>query len=476
MNKSNPSPQELIALVEHQAKNNLIDFSIATDRNYKPNWHHEIIGDKLEAVERGDIKRLMIFVPPRHGKSQLASINFPAWYLGRNPEKEVITASYSSELAQDFGSKTRTLVSDEIFKNIFNITLKADEKAKAKWLTNKKGSYTSVGVGGAITGRGADLLTIDDPFKNREEAESKLIRDKVWNWYTSTAYTRLEKGGAIALIMTRWNLDDLGGRLLQAMKDGGDQWEIVSLPAIANVDEPNRKMGEPLWADKYDLEALESIKKTIGIYDWTALYQQSPILTEKQEFRQEWFKYRDQQEVDRQLTRNFLTIDTAISKSASSDYTGLCDNAVDSKNYWNIKAWRMKVDPLELIDLLFTLHERRRYEKIGIEKTIYLTAIKPFLDEEQRKRNKFLPIVELHHNQINKEVRIRGLIPRYSSGSIYHIKGECNDLEEELITFPQAIKDDVSDATAYQLQIAKKPYEQVPRIYKTNEQHKNEAR
>jgi hypothetical protein len=457
MTKLQPSPQELRQLVEHQARKNLIDFSIATDRNYRPNWHHEKISDKLEAVERGEIKRLMIFMPPRHGKSQLASINFPAWYLGRNPTKEIITSSYSSELAQDFGSKTRNLVSDESFASIFGVSLKQDEKAKAKWLTSEKGSYTSVGVGGAMTGRGADILILDDPFKNREEAESITIRNKVWDWYTSTAYTRLEKGGAVVLVMTRWHLDDLAGRLLKAMKEGGEEWETVDFPAIANKDEEYRKAGEPLWADKYDLQALENIKRTIGIYDWTALYQQSPVLTENQEFRPEWFREREQAEVDRLNTRNFLTIDTAISEKASADYTGFCDNSVDDQNFWNLKAWKMKIGPKQLIDILFTLHNKRAYEQIGIEKTIYLTAIKPFLDEECRKRNIFLPIVELSHNQINKETRIRGLIPRYESKSVFHIKGECKDLEEELMTFPHSINDDVSDATAYQSQIAQAP-------------------
>ncbi|MAG45103.1 hypothetical protein CL633_04435, partial [bacterium] len=166
-------------------------------REYKPSWLHEEIADKLEAVEQGKIKRLMLFVPPRHGKSQLASINFPAWYLGRNPRREIIIASYSGELATDFGGKTRELIADPIYRDIFSrVALKKDEKAKAKWLTTQKGSYTAVGVGGAITGRGADIFLIDDPLKNEEEAESELIRAKSWNWYRSTAYTRLEKDAA----------------------------------------------------------------------------------------------------------------------------------------------------------------------------------------------------------------------------------------------------------------------------------------
>ena len=461
--------------VKISCKNKLIGFCVFTNKLYQPAWIHEKIAEQLEKVESGEIKRLMLFVPPRYGKSELGSINFPAWYLGKHSEKEIIVASYSADLAQDFGYKTRNLVNSQEYQEIFECRLRDDSQSKAKWLTQSGGGYTAVGVGGAITGRGADILLIDDPFKNREEAESQLIRDKIWNWYTSTAYTRLEKDAKIVLITTRWHKEDLAGHLLRAQQEGGEKWEVVDFPAIAERDEEFRKIGEALWPEKYNLAVLLNIKKTIGTYDWFALYQQHPIATENQEFKPHYFKEREQVEVDRLNTRRFLTIDTAISKQASSDYTGFCDNSVDTANFWNLKAWRVKVSPLELIDILFTLHNNYRYEKIGIEKTVYLQTLKPFLDEEQRKRNKFLPIVELYHKYQQKELRIRGLLPRYESGSIYHIKGECRDLEEELLNFPQAINDDVSDATAYQLQIAHKPFEIVNQFYEQRE-YKNPAR
>src|SRR3990167_1354896 len=376
-------------IIVQAGRYSLADFSIITNSKYKPTWLHEEVENKLEAVEKGEIKRLMLFLPPRHGKSQLASINFPAWYLGRNPDKEIITASYSGDLAQDFGSKTRELIGgDTNYRYIFpGITLKEDEKAKAKWRTNKGGSYTSVGVGGGATGKGAHCLIIDDPIKNQEEANSETYRNKVWNWYISTAYTRLEKNGAIIIILTRWHLDDLAGRLLKAQAEGGERWEDVK---ILN-------------------------------------------------------------------TRNFLTIDTAISEKASSDSTGIVKNYVDNENKWNLKAERSRVNPKELIDKLFYWQNQDNFEKIGIEKTIYLQAIKPFLDEEMRKRDKFLPIYKLEHQQTAKETRIRGLIPRYESKSIYHIEGECEALEDELLSFPKGMNDDVIDACAYQTQIAEAP-------------------
>jgi hypothetical protein len=458
-NKLNLSPEELqvaIQMVNERAKEHLIDFCIANNPRYQPNWHHEVIADELEKAESNESEwdLLILCMPPRHGKSELATINFPAWYLGRNPLNNIITASYSSELALDFGGKTRDIVCDEPYQQIFGISLKQDDKSKAKWKTEQGGSYTSVGIGGAITGRGANVLIIDDPIKNHEEAESKLIRDKHWDWFTSTAHTRLEPKGKIILILTRWHLDDLAGRILNH-PELSKRVKLITFPAIATIDEQFRKRGEPLWKERYDLQALNNIKQTIGIYDWSSLYQQVPILSENQEFKQEWFKKRSLDEVLKLNTRNFLTVDTAYSQKDSANYIGFCENFVDKENKWNLIAYKMRLNPKEFTDYLFTLQEKRNFEAVGIEKTAYLAGLKPFIEEEQRKRNKFFTITELVHNQTQKEIRIRGLIPRYSSGSIYHI--DCKDLEDELLTFPKSINDDVMDATAYQLQIAQQP-------------------
>lgn len=446
-------------LVIQRARQGLIDFAIATNPTYEPNWHHEEIAKELEKVEAfgdRDYKVLLIFVPPRHGKSELSSIEFPAWYLGRNPTKEIITISYSGELAQDFGSKTRAIVNSEIYPYVFNITLKEDEQAKAKWRTNKGGSYTSVGVGGAITGRGANILLFDDPIKNREEAESEIYREKVWNFFTSTAFTRLEPKGVVVVILTRWHVDDLAGRILKN-PELSKRCKIIHFPAIATQKEIHRNIGEPLWPERFDVKALNEIKNTIGPYDWQSLYQGSPVLTESQEFKPQWFKYAPQSEVDALNMRRFLTIDTAMSMKAQADFTGFCDNSVSDQNFWYLKAWKMKLGPEELVNAIFALHTRHNYEAIGIEKTTFTEGLKPFLDSEQRKRNIFLPIVELKHNQIGKEIRVRGLIPRYASGSIFHIKGECEELESEMFNFPVGLHDDVLDATAYQLQLADNP-------------------
>ncbi len=463
-NNSQKLPDEYL-MVAQRSKVDFVAFEIATDPNYDPSWHHEKIGAELEHIEKfgdRDYKILIVTEPPRHGKSQQTSIDFPAWYLGKNPTKEIIASSYAAELAQDFGSKTRNKVDSPAYKLIFPETvLREDEKARGRWRTSKGGSYIAVGVGGPITGRGANVLLIDDPIKNREEAESQVIRDKIWGWFTSTAFTRLAPGGVVVLTLTRWHDDDLAGRIL-ANPDLAARTKVIKFPAFANQDGKHRKKGEALWPERYDEKALNEIRKTIGPYDFSALYQCSPITSESQEFKPEWYKTISEDELDSMRTTNYLTVDTAMSKEAHSDYCGFVDNSVDKEQFWNIRAWRARLGPEELVDNLFALHTKRQYSKIGIERTAYLDGLKPFLDSEQRRRNIFLPIVELDHKQTAKEIRIRGgLIPRYASGSIRHVENRCDALEEEQVSFPNGVNDDVLDAEAYQTQLVEAPKKSV---------------
>lgn len=418
---------------------------------YRENWHHTRIISKLEAVERGEIRKLMIFVPPRHGKSEIASINFPAWFFGRNPKKSIIAASYNSDLAIGFGRKARNIVGSQEYKNLFpNVSLAEDSKAAGQWNTNQGGEYTATGIGGGVTGRGADIFIIDDPVKDKQEAESAIVQERNIGWYRSVARTRLSPQGARILIQTRWHDKDLAGQILATE----DDWEIIDLSAIAEHDEEFRKAGEALWPSQYSLAELEATKRELGTELWSALYQQKPVSFESQVFKRSTFKYREFGELEHEQTRCFVTIDPAPAKSDKSDYIGVCINWVNQANMWHLKAYRVKFDAAQLISLIFKLYDDYHPERFGIEKGMYNDVLKPFLDEEMRKRDKFFSIQELDHRQRSKELRIRGLTPRYEAGQIFHLTGYCADLEEELLRFPKAAHDDVSDAAAYQLQIA----------------------
>lgn len=459
------SQEEQKSLVIHQAKNNLIDYAIAIDPNYQDTWFHEslavILQSAMESVENGKDARIIVEAPPRHGKSNISTIKFASWLLGHHPDWPIVVASYSSELAVKFGQETRDLMNKPAYQEIFTTRLSADTKAKGYWKTSQGGSYFSAGAGGAFTGSGFKIGIVDDIFKNREEAESIIIRDSRWDWFRSTFYTRQEGASAIIIINTRWHTDDLVGRLreLEAKQsleeDYYDKWNVISFPAIATRDELHRKEGEPLWPGKFSLEKLRLTENTLGPYEFAALYQCNPITSENQEFKPEWLQYRRLEDIKILNTRKFATLDTG-GKGVENDYTGIIRNYVDEQNNWNIEANRLHIGADEIINLIFQLYDEG-FEEIGIEETMFTKAIEPFFIIECRKRNQFPKITMLKHGGRNKEVRIRGLVPRYKAGAIFHIQGACAELEKEMLTFPKGIHDDTIDALAYQNDIAKPP-------------------
>lgn len=455
------------------AKRSLIDYCILTQRGYRPNWHHEIIAKKLEEVEEGVCKRLMLFMPPRHGKSELATKKFPAWYLGRNPHREIICCSYSADLAEEFGRATRDTVGAEVHEAIFpDGRLRGGSKSATRWRVGReRGGFLATGVGGSITGMGANVLIIDDPVKNREEADSETYRRKVWKWYTSTAFTRLEKGGAVILIMTRWHDDDLAGRLLERDgergyyfdvkagkwgKEKGEQegkWEVVRFPAIAIEDEKFRKKGEALWKDKYSLKDLKEIKETIGVMDFSALYQQNPVDAEAQLFSDDWFKY---WKVIPNNVKYFTAVDPAISKKKEADDSvvlTLCRDAHD--NIYVVEIRNGKWNPSELIREIFRQQEKYN-SRVGVESQQYQYSLIHYMKQEQQKMGRYINVIPVRQSA-NKEVRIRGLEPYYRNGLIFHPPGGSDALEEQLKRFPSGKHDDILDALVIAVYLSTKP-------------------
>ncbi len=437
---NSPSISPLSAAVEllsrRKARAGLLAFAEYTNPAYIPAPHHALIAEKLEAVERGEIKRLMITMPPRHGKSELASRRFPAWYIGRNPGKQIIAASYNSDLAADFGREVRNIVSSPEYNKLFSTTLAADSQAANRWHTDAGGMYVAAGVGTAITGRGADILLIDDPFKDREEADSEIRRGRVWDWYTSTAYTRLMPGGAVIVINTRWHDDDLSGRLLADQEDGGDQWDVLSLPAI----QPD---GSALWPAWYPLERLEQIRSVLPTRDWNSLYQQNPIPDDGDYFKSTWLnEYNDLP----QGMSIFGASDYAVT-DGDGDYTEHGVFGIDTAgNVYVLDWWRGQTSSDVWIerkcDLILSHSPVCWFGEAGPIRR----AVEPFMMRRMQERNAICRI-EWLASIADKEARARSIQGLASMGRLYFPKNAPwkGDVQAQMLRFPAGKHDDAVD-------------------------------
>lgn len=428
-------------LKRREARRSLLAFTEYTLPEFQPGEHHKLICEKLEAVERGDIKRLMIFAPPRHTKSELASRRFPAWYLGRNPKKQIIAATYGHDFAADFGRDVRGILQSDEYRRLFSVDLRQDSKSANRWHTTNGGVYITTGVGGAITGRGADIALIDDPFKNRDDADSEVYRDRVWKWYTSTLYTRLMPGGAIIVIMTRWHEDDLAGRLLEEMNNGGDQWEVIDLKAIANE---NTKDEQALWPEWYPLDVLKQTRKVIGVRDWGALYQQEPKPMEGTLFKRDWFnRYRETPN----LMNVYISSDYGVSEDG--DFTEFGVWGVDTDfNLWALDWWYGQETPdVWISELLRLVREHKPLCSFG-ETGVIRKAIEPFLTKQMQRDRVFFR-QEWITRTTNKVAMARGFQALAASGKVYFPRTDWADrVIEQLCAFPAAKHDDAVDVCA----------------------------
>jgi predicted phage terminase large subunit-like protein len=432
------SPQQAASelLARRKARTGLIAFSAYTNPAYIAAPHHELIAAKLEAVERGEIKRLMITMPPRHGKSELASRRFPAWFIGRNPGRQIIAASYNSDLASDFGREVRNIVASPEYGALFDCTLAIDSKAANRWHTDKGGMYVAAGVGTAITGRGADILLIDDPFKDRQEADSEITRQRVWDWYTSTAYTRLMPGGAVVVINTRWHDDDLSGKLLAEQEHGGDKWEVLSLPAI-------QADGTALWPEWYPLERLEQIRSVLPARDWNSLYQQNPIPDDGDYFKAGWFT--DYQELPPDLAI-YGASDYAVT-DGGGDWTEHGVFGVDSNgNIYVIDWWRGQTTSDVWIERKCDLIIRHEPQCWFGEAGPIRRSVEPFLMRRMRERNATCRI-EWLASIADKMARARGIQGLASMGKVFFPANAAwkGDILAQLLRFPAGKHDDAVD-------------------------------
>jgi len=455
------------------ARRKLLPFIIRMNPAYIPGWVHADICKRLErfaiAIEKGESPRLMITMPPRHGKSEIGSKTFPSWYLGRNPKDEVIICSYSGDLVKDFSRKCRDLLESPKYKSMFKTRLDKNSKSVERWNTAQGGAFTAAGVGGPITGRGMSLGIIDDPVKNREEAESETTRQKIKDWYSSAFYTRLAPGGGILIIQTRWHDDDLAGWLLntleeakvearangEAVSEDVDDWELVEYPAIATEDEKFRVKGDPLHADRYPLKALRKIKRAMIPRDWEALYQQRPVSEDGDYFTKEMFKYapiKDRPPLDE--LRVYATGDLAISTKQSADYSVFAVVGVDrQQNIWVLDIIRGRWNSLGIIDRMFEIQVKYNPELFGIETGQIELTLEPFIQKAEQERKISLRYIKLKTRGADKGTRARTIQGRMEQGRVIFPTIDSTPwmsaVQNELLKFPLGKNDDIVDALAW---------------------------
>lgn len=430
--------------------------------DYMAGWVHKVMCQALEQflqdVLEGKSPRLMIQMPPRTGKSQLASIDFPAWALGKYPWLQFISCSYSGSLANEFSVKTRARLRDSEFQAVFRkCKLDKDNQNTEGWKTTQDGGYTPAGVGGAITGKGAHILTIDDPVKNSDDAESDVIRKSTMLWYKSTAYTRLAPGGGVLVIQTRWHDDDLSGALEREMVDGkGDTWKILRFQALADEDETYRLKGEALHPERYNEQALKQIRDAVGPRVWSALYQQNPVVDEGAYFTMDMFErnYYDERDLpDEEDMRNYDAWDPAISKKETADYTvGFVGSYARDGTLYIRDVVRRRMDSFEIVQSVAATHARYNTFMTGIEKGVISTALGP-LFEQHISRNKqwSLRIEPLPPGKSDKPARARTMQGLMAAGRVKWPRHApwLSQVMHEMLRFPYGVNDDVVDAAAW---------------------------
>jgi predicted phage terminase large subunit-like protein len=405
--------------------------------------HHKTIADKFNRFKSGELKRLIINMPPRHTKSEFASYFLPAWMIGNDPKLKIIQATHTAELAVRFGRKTKTLMDSEEYKNVFKTRLREDSQAAGRWETEQGGEYFAVGVQGAVTGRGADLLIIDDPH-SEQDAYSTTAFDKAYEWYTSGPRQRLQPGGRIVLVMTRWSTKDLTAQLINAgaKEEKADQWEVVEFPAIL-------PSGDPVWPEYWKLEDLLAVKASAGMGKWNAQYMQNPTSEEGAILKREWWKNWEHDYMPA-LEHVIQSYDTAFMKKETADYSAITT--------WGI--FRENEDSPQQLILLDAIKERlefpdlRRVAKEQYDywqpETVLIEAKASGLPLTYELRQMGIPVVNFSPSKGNdKHSRVNSVAPLFESGMIWAPKDKqfAQEVIEECAAFPYGDHDDLVDST-----------------------------
>lgn len=448
--------QELLR--RKQATDNLIPFCQYTLPEYQSPPHILALSNALERIDRGELKRLIVLMPPRHGKSELVSLRFPCWYLARHPEDYIVQAGYAESIALTHSRQARDIFISSEMQRLFpgihhrperagQETIVPERQAAHEWGTKQGGSYYAVGIGGGLTGRGFDVGIIDDPVKDAEEAESQTYRDRVWDWYITVFITRAEPDAAQIIVMTRWHEDDLVGRILKlAAKDKkADQWEVLHFPAI--------KDGQALWPERYPLGVLERIRAGQadnpdepgqGSRAFESLYQGNPTIAEGQIIKREWWRFYRQAPY---FERTIHSWDTAFKDKTQNDYSVCTVWGEATNGYYLLDVWRGKVEFPELQRVCASLYERDKPNLVLVEDK---ASGQSLIQEMQR--NTRIPVLPVKVDS-NKVARANSVTPLVEAGKVLLPENApwLFDYIEELSAFPNAEHDDQVDSTTQAL-------------------------
>ncbi len=439
---------------QEKAEQSFLDFVQSMWPAFIEGEHHKIMADAFERVASGELKRLIINMPPRHTKSEFASYLFPAWFLGKYPEKKIIQTAHTAELAVGFGRKVRNLISNDDYQKVFKgVELSSDSKAAGRWNTNKGGDYFAIGVGGAVTGKGADVLVIDDPHSEQEAAVGQYnsdVYDKVYEWYTSGPRQRLQPGGAIIIVMTRWSLRDLTGQIIKnsIQKEGASEWEVIELPAIL-------PSGKALWPGFWKQEELESLKAELPVSKWNAQYQQNPTSEEGALIKREWWQEWTQSQLP-QCEAIIQSWDTAFLKTQRADYSACTTWGIfnwpdeDGKTIPNLillDSFKEKLEFPELKRAAYDKYWEWEPDQMIIEAK---AAGSPLIFEL---RSMGIPVTEFTPSRgQDKIARVNAVTDLFASGVVWCPPTRwAEEVVEECASFPSGDHDDLVDSTTQAL-------------------------